>query len=150
MNNSGISAVLLLALSFSTATLAVAQDAKKTIKKVSITSTSMASGEEMFSTYCAVCHGKGGKGDGPASSEFKIPPANLTHLALNNSGKFPEAHIAQVIEFGPQEAKAHGSKDMPVWGTLFASLDSTSNIKGALVHQRIYNLTKYIESLQTN
>lgn len=137
------SAVLLSALLFLSAALAMGQETTKKIKKVPITRTSPGSGEEMFNTYCAVCHGKDGKGDGPAASEFKIPPTDLTLLTRNNNGKFPEAYIAQVIQTGPQEAKAHGSKDMPVWGTLFRSIGDSPSVK-----QRIYNLSQYIESLQ--
>jgi mono/diheme cytochrome c family protein len=138
------SAALLISLLFLGATFAMAQEAPKTIKKTSIPVTSAGSGEEMFNTYCAVCHGKSGKGDGPAASEFKIPPANLTLLAKNNNGKFPADHIAETIRTGPRDAKAHGSKDMPVWGTLFASLGDSAQVK-----QRIFNLTSYVETLQS-
>jgi mono/diheme cytochrome c family protein len=97
----------------------------------------------MFNTYCAVCHGKSGKGDGPAASEFKIPPANLTLLAKNHNGAFPEAYISEVIQTGPRDAKAHGSKDMPVWGSLFTHLGDSATVK-----LRIHNLTAYIGTLQ--
>jgi mono/diheme cytochrome c family protein len=137
------SAVLLTALLLSSTTVAMAQEAKKTIKRGPARVTSAASGEEMFNTYCAVCHGKGGKGDGPAASEFKIPPANLTLLAANNNGKFPADHVAETIRTGPRDAKAHGSKDMPVWGTIFSSMGGPEQ-----VDQRIHNLTTYVESLQ--
>jgi len=137
------SAVLLMALLFLTVTVAMAQETKKTIKKSSIQQTSAGSGEEMFNAYCAVCHGKEGKGDGPAASEFKIPPANLSLLAVNNNGKFPSDYVAQVIQNGPRDAKAHGSKDMPVWGALFKSIGDSAQVK-----QRIFNLSKYIENLQ--
>ena len=137
------SALLLAALLLFAGTAAMAQEANKTIKKAPIRVTSPGSGEEMFNTYCAVCHGTSGKGDGPASSEFKIPPANLTLLSLNNNGKFPADHVAETIRTGPRDAKAHGSKDMPVWGTLFASLGDATQ-----VNQRIHNLTSYIETLQ--
>jgi mono/diheme cytochrome c family protein len=137
------SAVLLTALLLLSATVAMAQEAKKTIKKAPAPVTSPASGEEMFNTYCAVCHGKDGKGDGPAASEFKIPPANLTLLSVNNNGKFPADHVAETIRTGPRDAKAHGSRDMPVWGTVFASMGGR-----AQVDLRIHNLTTYVESLQ--
>jgi mono/diheme cytochrome c family protein len=144
MNSSGTrSAVLLTVLLLSSTTVAMAQEGQKTIKKAPAPVTSAASGEQMFNTYCAVCHGKGGKGDGPAASEFKIPPANLTLLSVNNNGKFPADHVAETIRTGPRDAKAHGSKDMPVWGPVFASMGS-----GGQVEQRIFNLTKYVESLQ--
>jgi mono/diheme cytochrome c family protein len=136
-------AVLLSALLFLTAPLAMAQETHKTIRKSGIPMTSPASGEEMFNVYCAVCHGKDAKGDGPAASEFKTPPANLTFLSRNHDGKFPEAYVAQVIQNGPRDAKAHGSKDMPVWGSLFNLIGDPPSVQ-----QRIYNLSKYIESLQ--
>ncbi|HWF14373.1 MAG TPA: c-type cytochrome [Candidatus Acidoferrales bacterium] len=133
-------AAMVAALLVSGATAAMAQD---TVKKSTIPMTSASSGQEMFNTYCAVCHGTSGKGDGPASSEFKIAPANLTMLAKNHNGTFPEAYVSQVIQTGPRDAKAHGSKDMPVWGRLFASLGDDATVK-----LRVHNLTTYIGSLQ--
>jgi mono/diheme cytochrome c family protein len=133
-------AALVAALLFSGVTVAMAQD---TVKKSTIPMTSPGSGQEMFNTYCAVCHGTSGRGDGPASGEFKIAPANLTLLAKNHNGAFPEAYVAQVIETGPRDAKAHGSKDMPVWGKLFASLGDDASVK-----LRVHNLTEYIATLQ--
>jgi mono/diheme cytochrome c family protein len=136
-------ALLLVTTLFLSATLAMAQEPSSNIKKGPAPRTSAASGEEMFNTYCAVCHGKDAKGDGPAASELKIPPANLTLLTKNHDGKFPQDYVAQVIQNGPRDAKAHGSKDMPVWGTVLKSLGDSASVK-----QRIYNLSKYIESLQ--
>jgi mono/diheme cytochrome c family protein len=133
-------AAMVAALLFSGVTAAMAQD---TIKKSTIPMTSASSGQEMFNTYCAVCHGTSGKGDGPASTEFKIPPANLTMLAKNHNGAFPEAYVSQVIQTGPRDAKAHGSKEMPVWGQLFASLGDEATVK-----LRVHNLTTYIGTLQ--
>jgi hypothetical protein len=64
-------------------------------------------------------------------------------LAKNHSGTFPEAYVSQVIQTGPRDAKAHGSKDMPVWGPLFASLGDEATVK-----LRVHNLTTYIGTLQ--
>jgi mono/diheme cytochrome c family protein len=136
-------AVVLSALLFSSAAFARPQETAKTIKKGPIAVTSAASGEEMFNTYCAVCHGKGGKGDGPAATEFKIPPANLTLLAQKHGGKYPASYVAEVIETGPRDAKAHGSKEMPVWGALFNSIGDKAETK-----LRIHNLSAYVETLQ--
>ena len=136
-------AVLLLMLLFSSAVITNAQQTPKGIKSAPIAVTNAGSGEEMFNTYCAVCHGAGGKGDGPAATEFKIPPANLTTLARRHDGKYPEAYVAQILTTGPRDAKAHGSEDMPVWGVLFKSIGDAGQAK-----LRIHNLTKYVESLQ--
>jgi len=47
---------------------------EKVIKHVAAKATSPVSGKEMYTTYCAVCHGTDGKGAGPAASALKVPP----------------------------------------------------------------------------
>jgi mono/diheme cytochrome c family protein len=117
---------------------------QKEVKKVRVTPTRAESALEMFKTYCASCHGVDGKGHGPASEALKVPPANLTLLKQKNGGKFPSARVTRVIE-GLDPITAHGSTDMPTWGPIFHSLD-TSNAN--VTKLRIANLTKYIESMQ--
>ena len=128
---------------------AVAQEttkgqAEKAIKHVPIKATSPVSGKEMYATYCAVCHGTDGKGGGPAASALKTAPADLTTLTKNNGGKFPALKITSAIR-GESNLPAHGSKEMPVWGSLFWSM---SHGHQGEVQQRVANLTEYIESLQ--
>ena len=98
----------------------------------------------MFNSYCAVCHGKDGKGGGPASTAMKTPPTDLTGLAQKSNGKYPAAHVAAVIR-GQASTPSHGSQDMPVWGPLFSSISQGHE---AQVQQRITNLVNYIEGLQ--
>jgi hypothetical protein len=75
---------------------------------------------------------------------LKTPPTDLTQLAAKNGGKFPEAHVAQIIK-GDTLTVAHGNKDMPVWGPIFLNM----NKQDAGVEQlRIRNLTNYIAGLQ--
>ena len=118
---------------------------EKTVKKVPIVQSNPTSGKQMFADYCAPCHGLSGKGDGPAASALKTPPADLTLLAKTNGGKFPMDHVMNVLRSGTSSA-SHGNSDMPVWGPLFRSLHPPAT---ELVDQRILNLSKYIESLQT-
>jgi len=115
------------------------------IKHVPATYTSPSSGKEMYTAYCASCHGTDGKGDGPAAPALKMPVTNLTTLAAKNGGTFPAAHIAAVIQGGAM-TPAHGSKEMPVWGPIFMTMGGHS---AAQVQLRIRNLTNYIESMQT-
>jgi len=122
----------------------LAAQTPKGVKKVPLTPTSPASGSEMFRTYCAVCHGVDGKGGGPAADALKKAPSNLTQLTAHNHGKFPEDHVAQAIT-GDTQIGAHGTRDMPVWGDLFRSLNGGS---ADLVTLRIANLTDYIKSIQ--
>jgi len=81
----GCVAAILLAVSFAVAQdqQAPASDQKPsvTVKHVPIAKTSATSGKEMFISYCAVCHGKDGKGAGPAVAALKATPADLTALA---------------------------------------------------------------------
>ena len=114
------------------------------VKKIPVPYTSASSGKDMYVAYCASCHGNDGKGDGPAASALKSVPTDLTQLAARNKGKFPENHVAQTIK-GDVNMPSHGSKDMPVWGPIFASMGTTSD---GVMQLRIRNLTKYIASLQ--
>ncbi len=115
------------------------------IQKAPAGRTSVSSGKEMYLAYCAACHGAAGKGDGPASAALKSRPSDLTGLAAGNAGKFPELKVFGAIN-GDLRVTAHGSKDMPTWGSVFRRMDGAG---AAGVNLRIRNLTKYIESLQT-
>ena len=136
------SALLPLMLSFSFACLTAAA---QTIKETPIQMTSPASGAEMFKAYCAACHGIEGKGNGPAASALKKAPTDLSELAKNNGGKYPELTVVIAIK-GDAAIASHGSIDMPVWGRLFR--DTVSHGDQGEVQLRISNLASYIKTLQ--
>jgi mono/diheme cytochrome c family protein len=117
---------------------------KPAVKQTPIKPTNAASGKDMYTQYCAPCHGTDGKGGGPAASAMKVPPSDLTQLSKKHDGKYPASSVASVLKFGSGPA-AHGSADMPVWGPLFKSLDKFHD---TAVQQRISNLVSYIETLQ--
>lgn len=117
---------------------------EKVIKHVPIKATLPTSGKDMYTAYCAVCHGTDLKGAGPAASALKTAPTDLTLLAKNNGGKYPEMKVSSAIR-GEGGLPAHGSKDMPVWGSLFWSMSAGHEGE---VQQRVANLTHYIASLQ--
>ncbi len=121
-----------------------APEQEKVIKHIPVKQTSAASGQEMFNSYCAACHGADGKGAGPAASALKVAPTDLSALVAKNGGKYPSLHVSSVLR-GEAETPAHGSKDMPVWGPLFRHLSQGHD---AEVQQRIANLNQYVESLQ--
>jgi mono/diheme cytochrome c family protein len=142
LNGCGIAAAVVALLAFSTANVVTAQD--KVIKKVPIQDVDAKSGQAMYQSYCAACHGATAKGDGPAASELKVPPTDLTQLTKNNHGEFPSAHLWAILQFGAN-APAHGTSDMPVWGNLFRKLDPNQPVR---VSQRVQNLVDYLKSLQ--
>jgi len=138
-----LAVILVMISALAVAQAAPAQTAP-TVKHVPITNAPSNSGKEMYESYCAVCHGKAGKGDGPAAPAMKAPPTDLTTLAQKSGGKYPASHIAAVIR-GQATLPSHGSEEMPVWGKLFSSISQGHE---AQVQQRVANLTKYIEELQ--
>jgi mono/diheme cytochrome c family protein len=120
---------------------------KPEVKKVVIKQTSASSGKEMFTQYCAPCHGVDGAGNGPAASAMKTQPTNLTQLAKKHDGYYPANTVAGVLKFGSGGGAnpAHGSADMPIWRPLLQSLDKYHD---SVMQQRISNIVTYIETLQ--
>jgi mono/diheme cytochrome c family protein len=120
------------------------QAAKPSVKieKVPVRQTGEISGKELYLDHCAVCHGTDGKGNGPAAPALKTAPPDLTLLAKKNAGKFPSAHVVNVLD--SPGAAVHGSLDMPIWGPIFRKMGPDPT----LGHLRAANVTKYIESMQ--
>ena len=117
---------------------------QKEIRHVPVKATSPTSATEMYTAYCAVCHGVDGRGNGPAAEALKVRPPDLTALAKKNGGKYPSDHVTTAIR-GDLRLAAHGSKEMPVWGDLFWGMSQGHSSE---VQLRVTNLNKYIESLQ--
>jgi len=115
----------------------------KELRLVSVAYSSPTSGATMYKSYCAVCHGMEGKGDGPATDFLKVPPPDLTRLAKHNGGRYPADHVKETLRLGTGSG-AHGTLDMPLWGPLFQTLD----VNQTLGELRLHNLTVFIESLQ--
>ena len=133
-------AAALAAIVFPMLTIAQTQ-----VKRVPAKPTSAASGEEMYTNYCASCHGLSGRGDGPAAQALKTLPANLATLSARNGGQFPELKVMQSIKAGPA-IPAHGSAEMPIWGPIFLAMRTGPN--DAEVQLRAHNLMEYIRTLQ--
>lgn len=83
-------------------------------------------GGELFSQYCAVCHGTGGRGDGPAAVSLLKRPEDLTRIAP--PPYFPDGVVAYRI--------ANGEDGMPAW-------------KGVLSDDDIWTLIDFIRSLRS-
>ncbi|MGA9670160.1 MAG: cytochrome c [Terracidiphilus sp.] len=71
------------------------------------TARTLEEGKALFETYCSVCHGTQGKGDGPISSKIPPPPSyhsdrlmqfapgRIFHVATMGTGKMP-SYAAQL------------------------------------------------------
>ncbi len=134
----------LVALALASALSSAGQEATPTVKHAPAPATSPASGKEMFMSYCASCHGKDAKGDGPAASALKQAPADLTALAKQNGGKYPSDRVTSILR-GQTKLVAHGDQEMPVWGAVFWKMSQGHEEQ---VQMRVVNLTRYLESIQ--
>jgi hypothetical protein len=61
-----------------------------------------------------------------------------------NHGKYPDTHVISVLQFG-SEIPAHGSSEMPVWGTILGRMSAVNAMDRNL---RIANLSRYLEKIQ--
>jgi mono/diheme cytochrome c family protein len=102
------------------------------------------SGNETFLKYCASCHGEDAKGNGPAALALKPSPADLTTLSRRHEGKYPSGYVSAILKFGRNFA-AHGSDDMPVWGSRFKAIDPVGDPTG---QQHMDDVVAFIETLQ--
>ena len=122
--------------------MAAAQTAetKPIVKKGSAAVTKPSDGLEMFTSYCAPCHGRTGKGDGPAAKALNPKPADLTQITKKHGGTaFPIKDFEDKVS-GMAMSPAHGNTDMPVWGPILRQLGNDT--------MRVYNLRTYVETLQ--
>ena len=108
-------------------------------------------GKREFEARCASCHGVSGKGNGTITDLLRRSPPDLTQLAKSNGGILPMERLYQSI-LGESVA-AHGSRDMPVWGTVYRAdaagyygevpYDPEGYVRG-----RVLSLLEYISRLQ--
>jgi len=101
-------------------------------------------GAKLFSQYCTACHGSQAAGNGPMIAALRTKVPDLTLIAKRNGGTFPLDQVQAVISGEKAAGLAHGTRDMPVWGPIF-SADISDRDYGKL---RVYNVAKYLESLQ--
>jgi mono/diheme cytochrome c family protein len=106
-----------------------------------------AAGKPAFEQNCAVCHGREGKGDGPAMNLLTVKPADLTQISKRSNGAFPFWKTYRVID-GREEIKGHGSRDMPIWGAEFRSESASNPMAQTQVRGRILELVYYLQSIQ--
>lgn len=103
-----------------------------------------ASGSYLFRTFCASCHGVGGRGDGPIADALRVPTPDLTMLTVRGQGVFPRREVYDAID-GRRVVGVHGPSGMPIWGD---ALRRTQGQDEAIIRRRIDALVRHIETLQ--
>jgi mono/diheme cytochrome c family protein len=95
---------------------------------VAATEASLVRGGEMFTTYCASCHGDGGMGDGPAAANLDPAPVAIAHT----SQMLGDDYIYWRISEGGQGDPFNSV--MPAWGQ-------------ALSEEERWDLINYVRAL---
>jgi len=106
----------------------------------------VAQGRFVYLDYCASCHGLNGAGDGPVAAALSTPPANLRLLSERYGNPLPEDQIARFID-GRADVKAHGPRDMPVWGEQVWRYPEDKGNKNA-IKSEFTKLIAYLQSIQ--
>ena len=106
------------------------------------------SGMELYQQLCTSCHGVSAHGDGPVSSLIKIGVPDLTRIAHREGGEFPTEDVRRTID-GRWDRRAHGARDMPVWGWQLYDVSSSNDAEErAVVDSMIDRLVGYLRSIQ--
>lgn len=111
-----------------------------------------AKGRVMFRRYCASCHGEKADGSGPVAGMLKVQPTDLRMLTHENDGEYPAEEVAAFVD-GQEEVRAHGRRDMPVWGEVFqtslvANPAMPEEDGEARAARKVRELVLFIETLQ--
>jgi mono/diheme cytochrome c family protein len=102
-------------------------------------------GDNLYRAYCASCHGKDAKGNGPMAVWLKVPPPDLTRIAARNGGTFPLERVDRIISGEEALPSGHGTRAMPIWGPVFSQVTRDQD----LGRVRIDNLARYLRDIQT-
>ena len=103
-------------------------------------------GQALYLRYCAACHGRQGRGDGPVAPALGEKPTDLTQLAATHGEEFPLQAVVDAID-GTRTLRAHGVSEMPVWGEVFRP-DSASPQQKVVARRKIVPIADYLRSLQ--
>jgi Cytochrome C oxidase, cbb3-type, subunit III len=106
----------------------------------------IAQGRTLYLDYCASCHGFDADGHGPVAPALSTPPANLRLLSERYRNPLPADQIARFID-RRADVKAHGSRDMPVWGEEALKTPEAKGSKGR-VRDCVAKLVAYLQSIQ--
>ena len=105
------------------------------------------SGEELYLRFCASCHGGQALGDGPVSRSLNVAVPDLTRIASRYGG-FPTALVRDVIDGRGIDMRAHGTREMPVWGYEFWIEDGGDVSAQKAARDAINRLVEHLRSIQ--
>jgi mono/diheme cytochrome c family protein len=105
------------------------------------------SGEELYLRFCASCHGSEAMGDGPVSRSLNVAVPDLTRIT-SRYGAFPAGLIRDTIDGRGIDKRAHGTREMPVWGYEFWVEEGADVNAQKAVRDAINKLVEHLRSIQ--
>ena len=105
------------------------------------------SGEELYDRFCASCHGAQAHGDGPVSRSLNVAVPDLTTIAVRY-GEFPAGTIRDIIDGRGIDKRAHGTREMPVWGYEFWVEEGGDVNAQRAVRDAINKLVEHLRTIQ--
>ncbi len=102
---------------------------------------------QLFQRFCASCHGRDGKGDGPVAPFFKLAPPDLPGLSKRSGGNFPTERVQRIID-GREVVSPHGARQMPVWGLELAMAAGDTSQGRQQAEKSIALLVDYLKTIQ--
>jgi mono/diheme cytochrome c family protein len=108
---------------------------------------SAAEGRRLYLRYCASCHGADATGNGPVAAELKTPTPDLTRIRERHGDMWPYLRLRDIID-GRADVRAHGPREMPVWGELIGSEGGDAPGREVAVSTQITVLLAYLKSIQ--
>jgi len=107
------------------------------------------SGEEIFSRFCASCHGEMARGDGPVARSLGVMVPDLTRISQRYGG-FPTNLVRDTIDGRGARIDAHGTRTMPVWGYEFWVEEGGDRSAQDEMRKTIAKLVDYLRSIQSD
>ncbi|RLA08783.1 MAG: hypothetical protein DRQ51_01140 [Gammaproteobacteria bacterium] len=98
-------------------------------------------GRKLFTSYCQLCHGKNGKGDGTLAKAMKIKPADLTTTVRSRSDTILKKIITGRGKQTITGRDRHNilSDAMPEWNTVF----NDSQIDSIIAYLRFLSRSRH-------
>ncbi len=93
----------------------------------------LALGAEAYRDNCASCHGMDGKGTEAIPDTEQVGGPDLTLLTVRYGGDYPRKFVTHVID-GRLEIFAHGTRQMPLWGTQMDDPEAQSTLSAIVEH----------------
>ena len=103
-------------------------------------------GPELFVAACAGCHGKDARGGIASIPGERVVAPDLTRIAVRR-GVFSDREIFMIVD-GQADLRAHGPRNMPVWGYEFFGQDPDDEVAHDQAVARVERLVAYLRAIQ--